>query len=69
MSGMKAVHYWHENEERWYRQYIQLEKICDELEQRVHELEQAIIDADKYSMPTELRRHLKTVLGAAYEGQ
>jgi hypothetical protein len=69
MSGMKAVHYWHENEERWYRQYLQLEKICDELEQRVHELEQAIIDADKYSMPTELRRHLKTVLGDAYEGQ
>ena len=69
MSGMKAVHYWHENEERWYRQCLRIEKVCDELEQRVDELEQAIIDADKYPMSTELRRHLKTVLGAAYEGQ
>ena len=69
MSGMKQVHYWHENEERWYRQYIQLEKICDELEQRIYELEQAIIDADKYPMPLELREKLRNVLGGNHAGQ
>ena len=69
MSGMKAVHYWERQEDRWHQQYLLAERLCDTLEQRIYELEQAIIDADKYSMPTELRRHLKTVLGAAYEGQ
>lgn len=69
MSGMKAVHYWHENEERWYRQCLLIEKVCDELEQRVDELEQAIIDADKYPMPLELRQKLRSVLGGNHAGQ
>jgi len=65
---MKAVYYWHENEERWYRQCLPIEKVCDELEQRVHELEQAIIDADKYPMPLELRQNLKKALGGYHAG-
>ena len=69
MSGMKAVHYWHENEERWYRQCLRIEKVCDELEQRVDELEQAIIHADKYQMSDELRQHFQKVLGGNHAGQ
>jgi len=69
MSGMKQAHYWERQEDRWHQQYLLAERLCDTLEQRIYELEQAIIDADKYPMPLELRQKLKKALGDNHAGQ
>ena len=69
MSGMKQAHYWQQQEDRWHQQYLLAERLCDTLEQRIYELEQAIIDADKYPMPLELRQKLKKALGGNHAGQ
>lgn len=62
MSAMKQAHYWAQQEDRWHQQYLMAEQLCDKLERRIHDLEQAIIDADKYPMPLELRQKLRSVL-------
>ena len=69
MSGMKQAHYWERQEDRWHQQYLLSERLCDTLEQRIYELEQTIIQADKYPMSDELRRHLKKALGGNHAGQ
>ena len=69
MSGMKQAHDWERQEDRWHQQYLLAERLCDTLEQRIYELEQAIIDADKYPMPLELRQKLKKALGGNHAGQ
>ena len=68
MSGMKQAHYWAQQEDRWHQQYLLAERLCDTLEQRIYELEQAIIDADKYPIPLELRQNLKKALGGNHAG-
>ena len=67
MSKMSQLHYWAQQEDRWHQQYLMSEQLCDTLEQRVNELEQAIIDAEKYPMHPELREHLRNALGGNYE--
>ena len=69
MSGMKQVHYWERQEDRWHQQYLLAERLCDTLEQRIYELEQAISHADKYHMSDELRQPFQKVLGGTHAGQ
>jgi len=69
MSGMKQAHYWERQEDRWHQQYLLAERLCDRLEQRIYELEQTIIHADKYPMSDELRQHLKKAFGGNHAGQ
>ena len=69
MSGMKQAHYWAQQEDRWHQQYLLAERLCDTLERRIYELEQAIIHADKYPMSDELRQHFQKVLGGNHAGQ
>jgi hypothetical protein len=65
---MKQAHYWERQEDRWHQQYLLAERLCDTLEQRIYELEQTIIQADKYQMSDELRQHLKKALGDNHAG-
>lgn len=67
MSNVKQAHYWAIQEERWHQQYLMIEKLCDQLEQRIYELEQAIRKADEYPMPMECRTLLRTALGGKDE--
>lgn len=68
MSKMKHVQYWADQEERWHQQYLMAEKLCDALEERVHTLEQGIINAVYNSDNDDDRiRILKTALGSIYE--
>jgi len=66
---MSQLHYWAQQEDRWHKQYLMAEKYCNTLEQRVHELEQAIIKAvHDFSNEDDRTRVLKTALGSIYEG-
>jgi hypothetical protein len=65
---MSQLHYWAQQEDRWHQQYLMAEKYCDTLEQRVHELEQAIVKAVHDCGNEDDRiRLLKTALGSIYE--
>ena len=69
MSQVKQAQYWEMQEQRWHQQYLMVEQLCDGLEQRVHTLEQGIINAVYHSDNEEDRiRILKTALGSIYEG-
>lgn len=67
MSNVKQALYWAIQEERWHQQYLMIEKLCDQLEQRIYELEQAIRKADEYTMPLECRTLLRAALGGTDE--
>jgi hypothetical protein len=36
---MKQAHYWEAQEQRWYNQYLEVEKTLDAMEQAISELE------------------------------
>jgi hypothetical protein len=63
MSRMKQVEYWAAQEESWHKKYLMIEGLCDRLEQRVYDLEQAIKKADEYPMPLACRTLLRNALG------
>ena len=68
MSKMSQLHYWAQQEDRWHQQYLMAEQLCDTLEQRVNELERAIIKAvHDCSNEDDRIRVLKTALGSIYE--
>ena len=68
MSKMSQLHYWAQQEDRWHQQYLMAEQLCDTLEQRVNELEQAIVKAvHDCSNEDDRIRVLKTALGSIYE--
>lgn len=69
MSKMSQLHYWAQQEDRWHQQYLMAEQLCDTLEQRVNELERAIIKAvEDCGSENDRIRVLKTALGSIYEG-
>ena len=62
---MKMAHYWEQQEQRWHDQYIQVEKIIDEMETALRCLEDL---AFKHIEDASVREQVSKIVDAVWRG-
>ena len=62
---MKMAHYWEQQEQRWHDQYIQAEKIIDEMETALRKIEDL---AFKHIHDAEARDEVSKIVDAVWRG-
>jgi hypothetical protein len=62
---MKMAHYWEQQEQRWHEQYLQAEKIIDEMESAIRQIEDL---AFKHIQDAAVRDQISKIVDAVWRG-
>jgi hypothetical protein len=62
---MKMAHYWEQQEQRWHEQYLQAEKIIDEMESAIRQIEDL---AFKHIQDAAVRDQISKIVDSVWRG-
>ena len=62
---MNMAHYWETQEQRWYNQYLQAEKLIDEMETAIRQIEDL---AFKHIHDAEVRDQISKIVDQVWRG-
>lgn len=62
---MRMAHYWEKQEQRWYDQYLQAEKIIDEMESAIRQIEDL---AFKHIQDAAVRDQISKIVDSVWRG-
>ena len=62
---MKMAHYWEQQEQRWHEQYLQAEKIIDEMESAIRQIEDL---AFKHIQDAAVRDQISKIVDGVWRG-
>ena len=62
---MRMAHYWEQQEQRWHEQYLQAEKIIDEMESAIRQIEDLSF---KHIQDAAVRDQISKIVDSVWRG-